>query len=141
MTDPRFAACIHELLLGVEPSADVVYKTAYKETLADISRKKPEASFSAVPKMDSSSSVITVKAFLYRKWGEDPIEIRRFPLDTAQPIEYKGFVTKVASVFPQLSEENLKLHWIGELVRVSMVPRLGVSWSTCSCGDVVGVSW
>ena len=79
--------------------------------------------------MDSRAHAITVKAFLYRKWGEDAIEIRRFPLDTSEPIVYKDFVTKVADVFPQLSAEHIKLHWIGRFIHC-----VCVCVRACVCG-------
>nr|QSX72303.1 SQSTM1 [Halisarca dujardinii] len=76
------------------------------------------------------SSPITVKAFLYRKWGEDPIEIRRFSLDTSQPVQFQAFTDKVASIFSQLSEDNFKLHWIdgdGDRIVISSDEELSLA--------------
>ena len=67
--------------------------------------------------MDSDSrltSVTTVKAFLHRKWGEEPLEVRRFPLPDPRPFVFRDFVAKVASVFTaQLKEEEIMIHWKG----------------------------
>ena len=57
--------------------------------------------------------VIAVKAFLHRKWGEDPIEVHQFPFPAACPLSFGELSSKVASAFPTLKQEHLKIHWKG----------------------------
>jgi hypothetical protein len=58
---------------------------------------------------------IDVKAFLHRKFGEDPIEVRRFSFSTTDgSLSFIEFTSRVASVFSQLKKDQLKIHWKDE---------------------------
>lgn len=51
------------------------------------------------------------KAYLYEKKVNKPKEIRRFSVDHDVSSSYEYLRKKVASVFPDLSEENFNLQW------------------------------
>ena len=68
----------------------------------------------ASPESPPCEPVIAVMAFLYRKWGEEPIEVRRFPFPAARPLSFEAFSAKVASAFPTEKQDQLKIHWKGE---------------------------
>jgi len=51
------------------------------------------------------------KAFLYEKRTNKPKEIRRFSVDHDVSSSYEYLRKKVATVFPDLSEENFHLQW------------------------------
>lgn len=63
--------------------------------------------------------VISIKAFLHRKWGEEALEVRRFPFPAARPLSFEAFSSKVASAFPAVEQEHLKIHWKGEWSKFS----------------------
>ena len=66
--------------------------------------------------MEDTSPSLNVKVLLYRSWREDPIEIRRLSWEPSGAAgKFRGFAEKVASVFPALSPDELKLHWTGKL--------------------------
>lgn len=65
--------------------------------------------------MEETSRAVNVKVTLYRSWSEEPIEIRRLSWEPNEgALQFGDFAEKVASVFPGLSSEELKLHWTGE---------------------------
>jgi len=62
----------------------------------------------------ATEQVISVKAFLHRKWEDSPIEVRRFPFSTKRPLSFAEFATKVASAFQDVQKTSLKIHWKGK---------------------------
>ena len=62
--------------------------------------------------------VIAVKAFLHRKWAEEPLEVRRFPFPAAPPLSFEKFPSNVASAVPTVQQEHLNIHWKGERKRI-----------------------
>ena len=62
--------------------------------------------------------VIAVKAFLHRKWAEEPLEVRRFPFPAACPLSFEELSSKVASAFSTVQQEHLKIHWKVEHKRI-----------------------
>lgn len=70
--------------------------------------------------MEETSRPVNVKVTLYRSWREDPIEIRRLSWEpSGAAVQFREFADKVASVFPGLSPDELKLHWMGEGERLT----------------------
>ena len=62
----------------------------------------------------SSEQSIDVKAFLHRKWAENPLEVRRFTVSAENPLTFDHFSSKVAAAFSQHKQDELKIHWKGE---------------------------
>lgn len=58
---------------------------------------------------------MTIKAFLHRQWGEEPVEIRRFTIDQDVTTSYAYLLEKISQVFPSLRPDNVIVTWIGEL--------------------------
>ena len=61
---------------------------------------------------------LTVKAFLYKEWGRDPIEIRRFTIDQDVTTSYAYLTQKIAQVFPDVRSDGVIVAWTGEIKNV-----------------------
>lgn len=58
---------------------------------------------------------VTVKAYLYNSWGQDPVEIRRFTVEQDVTTSYDYLVAKLRAVFPTLKEAVFHIYWEGKL--------------------------
>lgn len=60
---------------------------------------------------------LTIKAFLYKRWGKEPTEIRRFVVDQDVTTSYAYLTQKIAQVFPSLTADNVIVCWTGKQPR------------------------
>ena len=59
---------------------------------------------------------ITIKAYLYKSWEQDPVEIRRFTVEQDVAASYDYLVEKLRAVFPSLKEAVFDIYWEGKAV-------------------------
>lgn len=59
---------------------------------------------------------ITIKAYLYRSWEQDPVEIRRFTVEQDVATSYDYLVGKLRAVFPTLKEAVFDIYWEGMII-------------------------
>ena len=59
---------------------------------------------------------ITIKAYLYRSWEQDPVEIRRFTVEQDVATSYDYLVGKLRAVFPTLKEAVFDVYWEGKII-------------------------
>ena len=59
---------------------------------------------------------ITIKAYLYKSWEQDPVEIRRFTVEQDVAASYDYLVEKLRTVFPSLKEAVFDIYWEGKAV-------------------------
>ena len=57
---------------------------------------------------------LTVKAYLYSSWNQDPVEIRRFTVEQEVATSYDYLVGKLRAVFPALKEGLFDVFWEGD---------------------------
>ena len=57
---------------------------------------------------------LTVKAFLFKQWNGQALEIRRFSLDQDVSTSYAYLLQKIAQVFPSVKADKVALAWIGK---------------------------
>ena len=62
-------------------------------------------------------SAVTVKAYLYASWNQDPVEIRRFTVEQEVATSYDYLVGKLRTVFPALKEAVFDVFWEGKVSR------------------------
>ena len=63
-------------------------------------------------------SSITIKAYLYNNWEQDPVEIRRFTVEQDVAASYDYLVGKLRAVFPTLKEAVFDIYWEGKISHV-----------------------
>ncbi|KAL5459847.1 hypothetical protein EMCRGX_G033230 [Ephydatia muelleri] len=64
---------------------------------------------------------LTVKAFLFKQWNGQALEIRRFSLDQDVSTSYAYLLQKIAQVFPSVKADKVALAWIdGDGDRISL---------------------
>ena len=61
---------------------------------------------------------MTIKAYLYRSWEQDPIEIRRFTIEQDVAASYEYLLGKLRVVFPTLKEAVFDIYWEGKTYHV-----------------------
>jgi len=59
---------------------------------------------------------LTIKAYLYNSWEQDPIEIRRFTVEQDVAASYDYLVGKLRTVFPTLKEAVFDIYWEGKSI-------------------------
>jgi len=71
-------------------------------------------------------SAVTVKAYLYESWNQDPVEIRRFTVEQEVAASYDYLVGKLRAVFPALKQALFDVFWEGEGSRDIDTPIIGL---------------
>lgn len=59
---------------------------------------------------------ITIKAYLYNSWEQDPVEIRRFTVEQDVVASYEYLVGKLRTVFSKLKEAVFDIYWEGKFI-------------------------